>query len=397
MDFILPLVLHYKLIKSNSKINLNFYKKFTTNILKKTNIYFLFSLANVVFWNLVFPIIIHGTDKFKDFIETLKENWDNNFEKYFKDEKIVKFLIISFGFLWSISYFDINKKTILYGFSFICCFFHFVFELYAAFNEHYQQYDYQVILFDDIDREFEIAPQNNPDNPRIIENDAQNVHDSQVNKSLRKTYKDISQVTQNNIDKIDTFKQIRDLINKQKDNVKKQQLNFIIDYIEKNKTKISGLNACLSDVLHLIWNRIHSDDCIKHKETLYENLLFELRDSTNVNVTNKCLTGIWARLMDTANKIDPLVNIKPKWALRRELLNKANKIYEKMEHHLSKEKYKILTKTQLNQEESTWFNKFKKKYQKTVKRQCYREYVDTNIIEKQDLDNELSEWLDTIL
>ena len=58
MDFILPLVLHYKLIKSNSKINLNFYKKFTTNILKKSNIYFLFSLANVVFWNLVFPIII---------------------------------------------------------------------------------------------------------------------------------------------------------------------------------------------------------------------------------------------------------------------------------------------------------------------------------------------------
>ena len=35
MDFILPPVLHYKLIKSNSKINLNFYKKFTTNILKK--------------------------------------------------------------------------------------------------------------------------------------------------------------------------------------------------------------------------------------------------------------------------------------------------------------------------------------------------------------------------
>jgi len=102
-------------------------------------------------------------------------------------------------------------------------------------------------------------------------------------------------------------------------------------------------------------------------------------------------------LMDTANQIDPLVNIKPKWALRRELINKANTIYQTMEDKLSEEQYEILTKTQLNQEETSWFNKFKLKYQKKVKKQCYKEYVETNILSSGQLNSELNEWLHTIL
>ena len=101
--------------------------------------------------------------------------------------------------------------------------------------------------------------------------------------------------------------------------------------------------------------------------------------------------------MDTANKIDPLIDIKPKWALRRELLNKANKHLEILTESLNKEENDILNKIELNQDEYTWFNKFKKKYIKSFTKKCEKEYVDTGIFKLKELKKELNSWIDSIL
>ena len=99
--------------------------------------------------------------------------------------------------------------------------------------------------------------------------------------------------------------------------------------------------------------------------------------------------------MDTV-QIDPLVNIKPKWAFRRELIDKANKIYQTSEEKLSKEQYEILTKTQLNQKKHLGLINLNLNIKKKVKKQCYKEYVETNILSSEQLNSELNEWLHTI-
>ena len=385
------------MLNSSNRINLKYYKTFTSNIFKKANILFFISIFSIVFWNIIFPVLIHGTEKFNIFLEYILNILDTCVEKYFTENKIVKFVILISATILGISNFEINKKNLIWFISFCCCLFHFFFELFTTLNLNIEPYDYQVILFDDIDREFVLAPEENINEPELIQNDKQNVHDSQVNNTLIKSYENIKNSTNCNITKKDTFSEIRNIINKEPDKIKQQQLNFILDYIEKTKTPISSINANVSDVLHLIWNRINSDELAEHRETLYENLIYELRDSTNVKVTNKCLTGIWARLMDTANKIDPLIDIKPKWALRRELLNKANKHLEKLTESLNKEENDILNKIELNQDEYTWFNKFKKKYIKSFTKKCEKEYVDTGIFKLKELKKELNSWIDSIL
>ena len=396
MDILLPVMLHYKILNNSNRINFGFYKKMKNSLFQKNNIYFVINLMNIIFWNITFPIIIHGIDKFLSFL-----NWINLYSKekyntYFNKNSKTKITILISSIIFGLSFFNINKKNILTALTILICLFHFSFEIYAAFY-NFNNFNYQIILFDDDDREYEMGPQDNHEVPDTVPNDNQNVHDSQVNKTLQKTFNDIKKVTKCNISKKDTFSQINNLVEKQTDPVKKKQLKFILNWIQNNNIPISSIGVNIGDVLTLLWNRIHSSDCKEHKETLYENLLFELRDSTNVKISNKCLTGVWARLMDTANQIDPLVNIKPKWALRRELINKANVIYQAMEDKLSEEQYEILTKTQLNQEEISWFNKFKLKYQKKVKKQCYKEYVETNILSYVQLNSELNEWLHTIL
>ena len=77
--------------------------------------------------------------------------------------------------------------------------------------------------------------------------------------------------------------------------------------------------------------------------------------------------------------------------------SKEHGLTNKIEGSLNKEENDILNKIELNQDEYTWFNKFKKKYIKSFTKKCEKEYVDTGIFKLKELKKELNSWIDSIL
>ena len=57
---------------------------------------------------------------------------DTCVEKYFTENKIVKFVILISATILGISNFEINKKNFIWFISFCCCLFHFFFELFTT-------------------------------------------------------------------------------------------------------------------------------------------------------------------------------------------------------------------------------------------------------------------------
>ena len=86
-------------------------------------------------------------------------------------------------------------------------------------------------------------------------------------------------------------------------------------------------NINLFDALHLTWNRIHQPEFSEQLDNLYDNLIYELADSATVKLKTQCASGICSRIIDTLVCIDDNIQIKPKWALRRELYS-AQKMYQ---------------------------------------------------------------------
>ena len=110
MDIAFPLLIHYKMLNSSNRINLKYYKTFTSNIFKKANILFFISIFSIVFWNIIFPVLIHGTEKFNIFLEYILNILDTCVEKYFTENKIVKFVILISATILGISNFEIGPR-----------------------------------------------------------------------------------------------------------------------------------------------------------------------------------------------------------------------------------------------------------------------------------------------
>lgn len=192
-----------------------------------------------------------------------------------------------------------------------------------------------------------------------VTSDKHNVHDSGVIKSVAESYKKIKS---NNHEKAtDALIELRQLCESNKNALR------VLDKIETSTTPITSLNDEKEiDVLLTVWNRIQTFD---DKEKIKQNLILNLADCIDNN-TLVCTNGRVARVMDTLNIIDPLVEIKPRWAIRREIMDLAAKMRD-----------------EYNELET---------FKQHLRNECKLRYVDTNLMTQKLLDAELNSWIDSI-
>lgn len=168
------------------------------------------------------------------------------------------------------------------------------------------------------------------DDNGVIKNDSQNVHDSGVQASIKRSVDNLKNVVVNKRKEVssDVKRCINELdIN---DNTKKNAISSI-DYIISTRHHIIKVNMNESEILDLVWSRITETNGEKYNNLLI-SLAYQLADMKKESGEMQCPTGRANRLINALNGIDSasIVSIKPKWALKREMLNKAAVIREKL-------------------------------------------------------------------
>lgn len=208
-----------------------------------------------------------------------------------------------------------------------------------------------------------IAPVTPKPPPEVkIQNDPQNVHDSGTVKTVANSYNRLKEATStSNITLESCLKELRGYIQKDSKAYSSDALKAL-DKIESSTSPITSLNNDKEvDVLLAVWRRISTN----HDDSAKEVLVKQLSESRTT-----CTSGRVSRIIDTLNIIDPLVEIKPRWAHRQEILDLASNLRN---HYDSDEDFKTALRVE-----------------------CKKQYVDSGLMTQQILDTELNSWIDNI-
>ena len=224
-----------------------------------------------------------------------------------------------------------------------------------------------------------IIPTRPQNNLNIVYNediyDVQNVHDTSINKTVQHSIENIKRdtvITYNFNEIIDMFNTEVTKLNLS-DN-KLSNIKKVINHIRQDTTLSIYNHMKSSELIVLVGNRIFNSNDENYKETCINNLALELNDCIeNNNVV--CHTGVFNRVLNSLNHIDTFVNVKSTNVLNDEMMNKCS-----------------LIRSTLDENIDDFDNKLKKKIREELK----KDYVDTNIITQEELNNIINVWIDYI-
>jgi hypothetical protein len=239
-----------------------------------------------------------------------------------------------------------------------------------------------------------------PERPGEIRNDSQNAHDTVLLRGARETIRKLQDTTPIAIDSTQMLNDLRQKINDIGDHTRKFKAISVLDKIETNDIPMANMNELREvDILNLVYNRMHAP--VNHGRTtdLLDVLIDQLCDGHGVN-TPVCATGRATRVLSSLDaadaKADDIVTLKPKWAIKQELLNKAPKIREKMLEARGATFSEMFNKSTHNDDEERSVNEFIEEFKKTLRNEYKKDYVDTGLLTPTDLEIELKEWIDHI-
>lgn len=171
--------------------------------------------------------------------------------------------------------------------------------------------------------------------------DNQNVHDKNINNSLKKGYDQIKYENEYNfmweIGNIIDY--IRDIYSIEADEAELKNVEpavKMLEYINKNGgLTIMKLKDTERNFVSNVFTKIFNEQDGKKRKTMLENFILNLKDSYS-NGTPVCITGRTARIMSSFTNMDDtnseLGILKDKPIIRNEILSKAasvrNKIYD---------------------------------------------------------------------
>ena len=179
-------------------------------------------------------------------------------------------------------------------------------------------------------------------------NDRQNVHDHVVSNTVKKSIENLIQHTKIITDKSQSLIDIRNFVKEKNNNI----VLKVLDHIETSTVKYRDTEILETDILYLVWNRIHND-CNKERiEELKDNLYNRLLEC-NEDDAKVCASGIFSRLIDTLNYCDAenIVEIIPKYVLNKELMIKSADIRDKFQREQTEEIQTLLEKLELSSDE----------------------------------------------
>lgn len=231
----------------------------------------------------------------------------------------------------------------------------------------------------------------------IIVNDSQNVHDHGVVNTIKESIKKLKLTTDRLFNTTDAMNQITGFINSNSklSHEQKEDAFKTLDRIATAEGVLSGTNETEADALTLVWNRIHNDINRLNKENLKDNLANELIESVE-HGSVVCSRGRFNRIIDTLNKVDPEVNIKPQWAYKQEMISKANVIRKNMINELPKSEKKAIEDPDPNPEQEQICNIFNERYRKKVIQDFKKEYVTPGLLNENVMKAEVNSWIDSI-
>ena len=203
-----------------------------------------------------------------------------------------------------------------------------------------------------------------------FDNNAQNVHDSTVQDTIKQKF---IKLKKNNIkNKININEILIYAKNKLTDKFKEDRLKFILTSIRDRNSRITNLEDNTElEILGLVWG----------DEKVREQIINELFDCYNSEYNNiVCPTGVVTRLLNADIVLNPETTPRTIEILRTEMLNLAAQIRIECE---KKEEY--LNKTEEEQDI------YLKEKIKTKINDIYKSILSTETIQK-----ELDTWLDVI-
>lgn len=213
-----------------------------------------------------------------------------------------------------------------------------------------------------------------------ILNDTQNIHDTFINNTISNSINNIKNAhpANNNLQNYsinDINRIIQDELNNMyssKDlSIKKQNILKVLDRINISETKSIKNNMTSKEALVLVFNRIYNKNDDNIKKTFLSNLMNELNDCVeNNNIV--CHTGIFNRIFNSINLLDEEVTLKSYDYLNEEIMNKCAIIRNNFDD-LDNEAFK---------------NK--------IREEMKKDYVDTNILSQDQLNDMLNIWIDHI-
>jgi len=240
------------------------------------------------------------------------------------------------------------------------------------------------------------------DEPDEIRNDPQNAHDSTLLRGARDTIKQLQQADRANTDNTSMLLALRKHIDNIPDHTRRHKAISVLDKIETNDLPMSNMyNLREVDILNLVYNRIHAPINQQRSQDLLDVLIDQLCDGFNSQIGSPfCATGRSTRVLSALDVVDAeadkLVTLKPKWAVKQELLNKAGRMREQMLQNQSPEFQEMYNKMDTTEEEEQLIEKFDDEFKQALRDQYKKEYVDPGILTQLDLNEELDKWIDSI-
>ena len=241
----------------------------------------------------------------------------------------------------------------------------------------------------------EIKPDKDPDEPehRDIRNeitsDTQNVHDHTLIKTVLESIHNLQKSTNISIPLETTVKNLRYHIGNKSDCDKKEDALKTLDTIERNHQELMAFKMKEVDLLNLLWNRIANNH--EGRDDLKDNIYNQLADSVeHDNVV--CSTGRFTRLLDSLNVVDENVHIKSRALINRELMDKSAMIRQELyDSCTSDEKEDIDSPS-----DSQVLFDFTEQLKTRIRNDFHNDYVKTKILTQDELDTELSVWINYI-
>lgn len=230
----------------------------------------------------------------------------------------------------------------------------------------------------------------------IPRNDGQNVHDSTVVKTVKASVDRLRQAVAGNSQpgNRDTAAQIRHLIaGADAAPDKKKKAMQALDTIERNNQVISSTGTSELELLDLVWKRIHHEDNQNNGQVLRENLINELSDSIEHDLP-VCSTGRFTHVLDTLNGVDELVQIKPQWALHKEIYEKTGVLFQEEKDKLPEADRIAVDAIDPTPEQQVTCDTIIDKIKTDIRDNFKTSYVDSGIMTQDALNVELSKFID---
>ncbi len=232
--------------------------------------------------------------------------------------------------------------------------------------------------------------------PRIVD-DPQNVHDPEVLRALSKVWVQIDNVpTARAVDGADSTAAVLDDLRREVDarlqNDKKQSAHAVLDAMTIHNSPITFAGGITElDILNATVRRINERE--EKKSDLLDILVGRLADSMEHGRV-VCAQGRASRVIDTFSGMEDedLPSLRPANALREELLSKASAQREELLSLLS-DTQKTLVDEDDPDETARFADALKEKIRSTAR----KEYVDSGVTSQENLDQELEQWIDSVV